>query len=307
MASKKETPKTSAPAAKPTSSPKSEKSTTNTSDKGKTAPPAASKPAATPATTPVTPAAKPAVAPVATTSAPVAVPESVLKARKHTQKSLEDKEKSRKEMRAKRIKTRKIIFKRAEKYISEYKKQEKDLIRMKRVAKSHGNFYVEAEPKLALVIRIRGINGIHPKPRKILQLLRLRQIGNSTFVRLTKATSEMLRLVEPYVSYGYPNLKTVRELVYKRGFARIKGCRIPITDNSLIEEHLGQYDILCMEDIIHELYTVGPHFKEVNSFLWAFKLSSPTGGWKSVTTHFIEGGDAGNREHLINALVRKMN
>ncbi len=44
---------------------------------------------------------------------------------------------------------------------------------------------------------------MHPKPRKVLQLLRLRQINNATFVRLTAATVAMLRLVEPYVVYGY--------------------------------------------------------------------------------------------------------
>ena len=31
----------------------------------------------------------------------------------------------------------------------------------------------------------------------------------------------MLRRVEPYVAWGYPNLKTVRELLYKRGFGKV--------------------------------------------------------------------------------------
>jgi hypothetical protein len=38
----------------------------------------------------------------------------------------------------------------------------------------------------------------------------------------------MLRIVEPYVAYGYPNLKTVRELIYKRGYGRIDKQRIPV-------------------------------------------------------------------------------
>lgn len=73
-----------------------------------------------------------------------------------------------------------------------------------------------------LVVRIRGIIGVSPKVRKILQLLRLRQINNSVFVKLNAATIKMLRLVEPYVAYGYPNLKTVRELIYKRGFGKVR-------------------------------------------------------------------------------------
>lgn len=50
--------------------------------------------------------------------------------------------------------------------------------------------------------RTRSINEIAPKPRKILQLLRLLQINNGVFVKVTKATQQMLRLVEPYITYG---------------------------------------------------------------------------------------------------------
>lgn len=65
-----------------------------------------------------------------------------------------------------------------------------------------GGFYVEAEAKLLFVIRIRGINDMHPKTRKILQLLRLRQIFNGVFMKVNKATINMLHRVEPYVAYG---------------------------------------------------------------------------------------------------------
>jgi ribosomal protein L30/L7E len=50
---------------------------------------------------------------------------------------------------------------------------------------------------------LSSINEIAPKPRKILQLLRLLQINNGVFVRATRATQQMLRLVEPYITYGY--------------------------------------------------------------------------------------------------------
>ncbi|XP_075858383.1 E3 ubiquitin ligase RNF121 isoform X4 [Microcebus murinus] len=65
-------------------------------------------------------------------------------------------------------------------------------------------------------------------------------------------------------------------------------------------------DIICMEELIHEIYTVGKCFKEANNFLWPFKLSSPQVEMKKKTTHFVEGGDAGNREDQINRLIRRM-
>jgi len=118
----------------------------------------------------------------------------------------------------------------------------------------------------------------------------------------------MLKIVEPFVAYGYPNLKTVRELIYKRGYAKVNKQRIPITSNDIIEQSLEKFGITSIEDLIHEIYTVGPNFKQASNFLWPFKLSSPTGGFRPRKfKHFIEGGDLGNREEFINQLVRQMN
>lgn len=58
---------------------------------------------------------------------------------------------------------------------------------------------------------------------------------------LFQATINMLRVCEPYVTWGYPNLKSVRELIYKRGYAKIKGQRIPITNNRMVQRKLGLY------------------------------------------------------------------
>lgn len=156
------------------------------------------------------------------------------------------------------------------------------------------------------MIRIRGINQVPPKTKKILRLLRLLQVNNGVFVRLNFASQKMLTLVDPWIAYGYPNLKSVRELVYKRGYAKVGVDRVPITDNAVIEKALGKYGIICTEDLIHEIYTVGPHFREANRFLWPFKLTSPLGGLRQKTKHFVEGGDCGNRENKINVLVRQM-
>ena len=192
-------------------------------------------------------------------------------------------------------------------YVKEYRRSARDEIRLKRLAKKHGNFYVPRENELAFVVRIRGINGVSPKVRKVLQLFRLLQINNGVFVKLNKATINMLRICEPYIAYGYPNLKSVKELIYKRGCGKVNKQRIPITDNAIIEGALGKHGIICVEDLVHEIYTVGPHFKEAANFLWPFKLNSPTGGWKKKGNHYMEGGDFGCREDKINALIKQMN
>ncbi|XP_064652203.1 large ribosomal subunit protein uL30-like [Lineus longissimus] len=234
------------------------------------------------------------------------VPESLLKKRKQNAESRAKKAKAaildKKAQRAKRT----VIFKRAEKYVKEYRNKEKDEIRLSREAKKHGNFFVPEQPKLAFVTRIRGINGVHPKPRKVMQLFRLRQINNGVFVKLNKATLHMLRIAEPFISWGYPNLKSVRELIYKRGYGKIEGRRTALTDNAIIEQKLGKFGIICMEDLIHEIFTVGPNFKHASNFLWPFKLNTPNGGWRKKANHFVDGGDYGNREEHMNTLLRRM-
>jgi len=207
-----------------------------------------------------------------------------------------------------RAQKRSVAFKRADTYVKEYLQKEQEAVRLHRAARAAGDYYVPAQPKVYFVIRIKGINNLAPKPKKILQLLRLLQINNGVFVKVTKATEQMLRLVEPYITYGEPNLKSIRELIYKRGYGKVAHQRLPLTSNAIIEEQLGKYDILSIEDLIHEIATVGPNFKQASNFLWPFKLSNPTGGWRQRKfKHYVQGGDQGNREDNINKLLRQMN
>ena len=234
------------------------------------------------------------------------VPESVLKKRRTQAAIASEREAAAKEATTAAKAKKEIVLKRAEKYMAEYKAAEGDAIRLRREAKAAKSIYVAPEAKVAFVIRIRGIIGMSPKTKKILQLLRLRQLHSGVFVKLNGATIQMLRLVEPYIAYGTPNLKSVRDLLYKRGFAKVNKQRVPIDNNAVVEKVLGKYDIICVEDLIHEIYTAGPHFKEAANFLWPVKLSSPTGGFKAKLLHFNEGGDAGYRGEKIHGLIKQM-
>jgi large subunit ribosomal protein L7e len=79
---------------------------------------------------------------------------------------------------------------------------ETETINKTRAAKENNQIYVPAQPKVYLVIRTKGINAVAPKEKKILQLFRLRQIHNAVFVRVNLATTNLLRKIEPYISYG---------------------------------------------------------------------------------------------------------
>eukprot|EP01055_Gregarina_sp_Pseudo9_P002328 Gregarina_sp_Pseudo_9__2327@NODE_2640_length_925_cov_322_156885_g2421_i0_p1_GENE_NODE_2640_length_925_cov_322_156885_g2421_i0NODE_2640_length_925_cov_322_156885_g2421_i0_p1_ORF_typecomplete_len256_score72_37Ribosomal_L30/PF00327_20/9_2e21Ribosomal_L30_N/PF08079_12/1_7e09DUF4303/PF14136_6/0_053AAA_13/PF13166_6/0_19OstA_2/PF13100_6/0_32OstA_2/PF13100_6/6_3e03DUF4407/PF14362_6/0_29Macoilin/PF09726_9/0_53HCMV_UL139/PF12507_8/1_6Casc1_N/PF15927_5/1_2e02Casc1_N/PF15927_5/89_NODE_2640_length_925_cov_32 len=201
---------------------------------------------------------------------------------------------------------------RTHEYNKEYAALEKSVIDAKRAAKAEGGFYKEAEAKVLFVMRIKGVNKIAPKPRKVFQLMRLLQIHNGVFIKVNKATTEMLKHIEPFVAYGYPTVSTIRKLLYKRGYVRVGKLgarqRVRIQHNETISAALGQYGIHGVEDMVHEIATAGPHFKQVTNFLWTFKLKAPRHGFVCKRHGFAEfrKGDWGNRETKINELVNRM-
>merc|ERR1719186_1408881 len=234
------------------------------------------------------------------------VPEVLLKRRNRRIQSLRIRDGFKSSKTALRAARQTEAFKRAEKYAIFYRRLRKQEVRLNRLAKATGSTRVSAEHKVAFVMRTKGINCMAPKAKKVMQLLRLRQINNGTFIRINKCSLALLRMVEPYITFGYPNLKSVKDLIYKRGFATINRQRIPISNNAMIEKHLGKYGIMCVEDLVHEIITCGRFFKMANSFLWPFKLNNPAGGWRRKSNHYVNGGDYGNRELQINKLIRKV-
>merc|ERR1719198_2014179 len=234
------------------------------------------------------------------------IPENILKKQKRDANLLKARQDRRAAEKTARAKTRKEQYNLAEKYFNEYSAADAALVKARRDAKASSSFFVEAQPKGAFIIRIKGINKLAPKPKKILQLLRLRQLHNGVFVKLNKATWNMIRIIEPFVTFGYPSRETISKLVYKRGYGKVNRSRIPLTDNSIIADNLGG-GITCIESLIHEIVTCGPDFKRANNFLWPFKLSSPLGGFELKRHSFAQGyGAYGDREDLINALVARM-
>merc|ERR1719291_1645983 len=106
-------------------------------------------------------------------------------------------------------------------YQSKWRKAAETLKKQRIEATRTDTVFLEPEPKVALIVRIRGINRMSPKARKVLRLLRLRQVHNAVLIKINKATIGMLKLVEPWVAYGYPSVATIKRLVCKRGYLKI--------------------------------------------------------------------------------------
>ncbi|KAM0957083.1 hypothetical protein ACFX13_025888 [Malus domestica] len=235
------------------------------------------------------------------------IPEVILKRRKTNEELALRRKEQLEQRKFKSQQNKQEYIKKPEDFVKEYRYREMDLVHMRHRLKRKRPTLDATNSQLLLIIRIQGKNDMHPVVRKALYSLKLRKVFNAVFVKTTDAILEKLQRVQPYVTYGYPNLKNVRDLIYKKGFAKIDKKKVPLTDNNLIEQAMGQHDVICIEDIVHEISTIGPHFKEVTGFLWPFVLNKPEAGLKGSKTVFKDGGDAGDRGDKINELISKMN
>ncbi|XP_005533196.1 PREDICTED: 60S ribosomal protein L7-like 1 [Pseudopodoces humilis] len=207
----------------------------------------------------------------------------------------------------KQQKGKQIQFRRLETFVRDSWRKRRDDARLRRMEQRPGQAVAPQESKLAFVVRIVDIKGVTKRVKKVMELLRLKKNYTGMFVKLSPLTLKMLRTVEPYVAWGQPNLKSVRELILKRGQAKIKKKRVPLTDNMLIEEHLGGCGIICLEDLIHEIYSTGKYFKRVTSFLWPFHLSVARHASRNRVGFLTEMGKPGYRGDEINRLIRQLN
>ncbi|KAL1400685.1 hypothetical protein pipiens_007227 [Culex pipiens pipiens] len=191
---------------------------------------------------------------------------------------------------------RKTKFCKPELFIADFRKAERDEKRIKRNFLKTGLELRNAEiehGRLVLVFRHRG-----------------KYIANK---ELTEQVHAMLKMVEPWVIWGYPTIGTVRELVYKYGLFKPeqgeKGPKkVPITSNKQVEDKFGHLGIICVEDLLHELLTVGPNFIKVTKILHTFELRSPVDGWKTARKGKLRsiGGEAGFRGDDINEFFKRL-
>jgi len=163
--------------------------------------------------------------------------------------------------------------------------------------------------KLVFVVRIREPIGMPRNVKKALTTLRLKSVNEGVFCCYDESTRKKLQLVEPWVTYGIPSKMMIADLIRRRGHGWVDGKRIPLKDNTIVENALGEKTngaVICVDDLVHELYSVGDEFAKVKSFLWTFQLAAPRSKFQKEKLEFKDGGDYGDRGGLMDDLIRQM-
>jgi large subunit ribosomal protein L7e len=158
------------------------------------------------------------------------------------------------------------------------------------------------------VIRTREDAGKIPK--NIFNLLlrfRLKDPNTGVFLKYDAVTRKHLHLIEPWVVYGQPTEGIVKDLIERKSFGFIKGSKVPLSDNTILERELGaEHGIICMEDLVHELINVGESFEVVSRFLVPFPLTASRSRFEKEKLQLKQGKDYGDKGEEIDEYIKQM-
>ena len=158
-----------------------------------------------------------------------------------------------------------------------------------------------------IIIRICGQWERIPKEiQLILAKLHLKELNNAIILFYNKENFKVVKLIESYITWGYINKYTIEDLLRKRGSVTTGSDEPNDLDNVNIENALGKFGIVCIEDIIFELTKETENAKHVLNYLGYFKLEKNDEGFDKANISFEKGGNQGFRGDKINALLKKM-
>lgn len=222
-------------------------------------------------------------------------PEVLLRKRKDADRKRIEKQEAarvRKERAEKKNDPRKTRFVRAEtlSFRNALAKIEKKRIEsVLRHEKSKHLDHTETEPKLLFVIRIEPQN-VHTRipetALNVFKVMRLNEPNTGVFIKVIPTIMVALKVIAPYIVVGTPSLASVRHLFQKRAEIPSSDSELPCTkldNNDDVEKKFGDtLGFICIEDLIHEIFSLGPHFKEVSRWLAPFRLKASTRGWGAI-------------------------
>jgi len=209
---------------------------------------------------------------------------------------------------------------RARKAKKEYKKGKLSIVRAERFVKNSRTRIMDEKrlktqekkkkPKLqkgeVVCVARNGRLGGSRQVKKALRDLGLGKRHLMTWQLNNEETSKKLETAKPFLFWGVPSFKAVFNIVHKKAVFRDKdaeGGQTVLSDNVLIEKHLGDLGVLCTEDLAHVLHTGGNAFKEVNQRLVPVALGNAKTASGMVHDQYFVWGD---QKRGIDAQIKRL-
>lgn len=200
-------------------------------------------------------------------------------------------------------KDNKLHFKRAERFLSEGARRDNDAVRLLRVKNSTVTAapVAAAAPTLILAVRTHDKKGLTVESENVLSNeLRLCAPGDAVLLKRNSDVRSALQKVKPFVIFGVPSQSLVSDLVAKKTVIKDPEngeLNIEIVDNAMVEKYFEEkFGFVCLEDISHELFSMGKMFEDVSKKMEPFKVQLDKATKKM----------SGNIKDEINTIVSKL-
>lgn len=163
---------------------------------------------------------------------------------------------------------------------------------------------------VGIVVRIHEGRHSSKEIKKELKEFGLNKKYDAIFMKLDSDNIRKLKPLDAYVAYGYISQQLVEQLLQRRAYTKAEtNKKHTLSDNLTIEKLLGEYNILCVNDLVHEIYNIGINFDIAKSLLCTFQLAAPVGGYEKKILHIHheveeKGGFIGNNmEEFITKII----
>ena len=156
------------------------------------------------------------------------------------------------------------------------------------------------ESNCYLVIRIKGGVKARREDLDTLSMLHLKHANHATIVPKTPSYEGMLRKVQHYITWGEPNIKTIKRLLKR---IELNG------GEKLGEENVKRLGYNSLDELAEKILKSETTLNKLREkgLKPYIRLHPPRKGFKgTIKKHYKEGGEYGYRGEKINELAVRM-
>jgi len=153
-----------------------------------------------------------------------------------------------------------------EEFVNAYREKQRNFSYYK-LRKNSSKVIDLEENSVILVLRIKGDKNLSTQQRKILRKMGLFRAHEAHIFKVDESLKNHLKAVENFVIYGKINRKTIKQLISKRGKFLVEKKVELISSNKIVEDILGNFGIVCVEDMVGEISGGSKNFSEVKNAL----------------------------------------
>jgi large subunit ribosomal protein L30 len=153
--------------------------------------------------------------------------------------------------------------------------------------------------KTFFVVRIRGGVDAQKTVEATLTMLRMERNNYATILRESPSYTGMLRKAKDYLTWGEPDVETVKILLEKRGRR--------VGDEKVTEESLKELGYNSLDKLANSIISGEVEFSQLNGIKPFFRMHPPKKGFKrTVKRPYNDHGELGYRGDAINELIKRM-